>query len=64
MRFRKAVPVQNQSDNDLFAVGTLVARVRPLGLGIAQGLTFKIRRGQVVQVDGVVQIEQGLFPLG
>ena len=63
-RFRKAVPIQDQADDDLFAIGTLVARVAPLGLGVRARVAFKIRGREVVQIHRVIEIEQRLFSLG
>ena len=63
VRFGKPVTIQHQSDDDLFAVGPLVAGISSLGLWVRFRLSFEIGRGQVIQIDSVVQIEQRLFLL-
>ena len=54
----EAVAVDDQTDDHLLAVGALVARVAALGAGIGQRLTFEVRGGQVVEEDGLVEVEQ------
>ena len=58
MRLGKAVAVDDETDDHLLAVGALVARVAALGAGIVECLTFKVRGGQVVEEDGLVEVEQ------
>ncbi len=60
--FGKAVPVQHQPHQHLLGIRPLVARVAALRRGIAQGFALEIGRGQVVEIQGVVQVEQGLLP--
>jgi hypothetical protein len=71
VRFGEAVAIQDQADHDLFAVRAVIPRIAALGLRIALALPFEVRRGQVVEVDRVVQVEQralaggqGLFDRG
>jgi hypothetical protein len=46
---RQALRRADQADADLFVAAALVARVAALGLGIAPGLTFKIRARHIVE---------------
>src|SRR5437588_147996 len=59
--FGEAITIQDQSHHHLFGIRTLVPRVSALGLWVGRGLPFEVRRRQVIQIDGVVQIEQRLF---
>src|SRR3989440_5177748 len=56
----EAITIHDQSHHHLFAIRTLVPRVSSLGLRVGRGLPFEVRRGQVIQIDGVVQVEQRL----
>ena len=58
MGFRKAVAIQDQADDHLLAVRAVVAGVPACGLRIEPALPFEVRRGQVVEVEGVVQGEE------
>ena len=60
---RKAVAIDHQAHHHLFAVRTLVARVAPFGFRGPQGLAFEVRAGQVVQKDGLIQVEEVPLPL-
>ncbi len=62
--FGKAVPVDDEAHEHLLAVGTLVARVAELRLGVCCYLPFEVGRGQIVQVDGVIEGEERLLPFG
>ena len=61
---RKAVPVQDQPDHHLLAIRPMIARIAALGLRVTRALPFEVRRGQVVEVDGVVQGEERALPGG
>jgi len=41
MRNGKAIPVDGQTNQDLLAIGTVIARVSAFGLGISQSATLK-----------------------
>src|ERR1035441_10890113 len=43
VRQRKAVAVDGQPNEDLFAIRAVVAGVAALGLGVGQGAAFKVR---------------------
>ncbi len=64
MRQRKTIPVHRQTDQDLLAVRTVVARVAALGLGVCQRTTLKKGRGHIVQEYGLIQIKQSSLALG
>ena len=55
---RKALAVDHEPDHDLLAVGAVIARVAALGLVIAGALAFKIGRGEIVEIDRRIEIEQ------
>jgi hypothetical protein len=63
MRQRKAVTVDHKAHHDLFAIRALVPRVAPFRLGVAKHLAFKISRRQVIQKNGLLQIEKAPFSL-
>jgi hypothetical protein len=64
VRFGKAVPVQHQPDQHLFAIAALVPRVAALRLGIAQSFTLEVRRGQIVEITAVrLKVEQNQLVL-
>src|SRR5205814_1044493 len=64
MRFRKTVAVQHQAYEHLLAIGPLIPRVAALGLRVARGLALEVSRGQIVQVQSVVEMEQRLLAFG
>jgi hypothetical protein len=64
MGLGKPLAIQHQAHDDLLTVRPVIARVSVLGLGIVQALAFEVRRGQIVEVDGVVQVEQRALPRG
>ena len=53
VRQRKPLPVDHQPHHHLLAVRAVIARVPALRLGVAQRLPLEVRRGQVVEEDGV-----------
>ena len=59
----KAVAIDHQSDHDLLAVGTMIARVAALGLGVAGAHAFEISRGEIVEIDRDIEIEQAALAL-
>ena len=61
MGFGKALPVEHQADDDLFAVRPLIARITSLSLGIALAFALEVSRGQIVEIVAVVQIEKRLL---
>jgi len=54
----KAVKGDDKRDQDLLAVGTMVARVAPLRLRIGFGLAFEIGAGDIVEQHIVLDGEQ------
>ncbi len=58
VRLGKALAVQDQPDHHLFAIRAVIARIAALGLGVARTAPFEVRRRQIVEVNGVVQVEQ------
>ena len=64
VRSRKPVAIQDQPHDDLLAVRPMVARVAALGLRVERTLAFKVRRRQIVEIDGVVEVEQRAFARG
>ena len=61
---RKPVAVQDQPDDDLLAVGAVIARVPALRLRIVRAPAFEVGGRQVVQVDRVVEVEQRALARG
>jgi len=59
--FRKAVAIQDQANDDLLAVPAVITRVPAFGLRVERALPFEVRRGQIVEVEGVVQVEKRAF---
>jgi len=55
---REAVAVDDEADHHLLAVRAVVARVAASGFAIGRGLAFEVGRGQVVEVECAVEIEQ------
>ena len=55
---RKAVAIDHQGDHHLLTIRPVIARVAALGLGIALTLAFEIGRGEIVEIDRGVEIEQ------
>ena len=45
-------------DHDLLAVGPMIARIAALGLAVAGALALEIGRGEIVEIDRGVEIEQ------
>ena len=64
VRQRKAVAVDGQPNEDLFAIRAVVAGVAALGLGVGQGAAFKVSGGDVVEKQGLVQTKQSSLALG
>ena len=64
MRFRKTVAVQHQTYQHLLAIGPLIPRVATLGLRITLSLAFEVSRGQIIQVQSVVEMKQRLLAFG
>src|SRR6202035_2904173 len=60
----KAVAIDHQSDHDLLAVRTMIARVAALGLGVAGTLAFEISRGEIVEIDRYIEIEMAALARG
>jgi hypothetical protein len=58
---REALAADHQADHDLLAVRAPVARVAALRLGIGGGEPFEIGRGEVVEEEGRLQVEQALL---
>lgn len=58
MSDREAVAIDDQADHHLLAVRAVVARIAALRFGIGRGLAFEVDRGQVVEVDHAVEVEQ------
>lgn len=64
VRFRKAVAVQDQADDDLLTVGSVIARVPAPGLRVVRALALEVGGRQVVEVDRVVEVEQRVLARG
>ncbi len=64
MGFGETLRVQHQADHHLLAVGPGVPRITPLSGGIGPHLTLEIGRSQIVQINRIVQVEQGPLPVG
>src|SRR5215208_650699 len=64
MRLGKPISIQDQAHDDLLAVRSLVSRVAALGLRVFQALPFEVGRCQVVEVVGVIEVEQAFLALG
>lgn len=64
VRFRKAVAVQDQADDDLLTVGPVIARVPAPGLRVVRALALEVGGRQVVEVDRVVEVEQRVLARG
>src|SRR5208282_2837234 len=60
---RKALAADDQPDDDLLAVRSMIARIAPLGLGIADTLTLEVGRGQIVEIDRRIEVEQAALAL-
>jgi hypothetical protein len=60
---RKAVAVDHEGDHDLLAVRSMIARVAALGLGVAGTLALEIGRGEIVEIDRGVEVEQTALAL-
>ncbi len=63
MTDRKAFAPHRQADDDLLAVGPAVARIAAPGLGIGHGQAFEIGRGEVVEIDGGIKVEEAALAL-
>ena len=58
VRLGEAVAIDDQAHDHLFAIGTFVARVTALGLGVVERLALEVRGGQVIEENGLVEVEQ------
>src|SRR5437764_14644651 len=63
MGLGKAVSVDDKPHHHLLAIGTFIPRISVLGLWIRQCLALKVRRGQVIQINRLIQVKEGPFPL-
>src|SRR5215211_5398675 len=64
MSFGEAVTVEHQPHQHLLTIGALVAGVAPLRLPVAHDLPLKVGRGQIVEVNRLVKMEQLLLACG
>ena len=58
MRDWEAVAIDDEADHHLLAVRAVIARVAALGFAVGGGEPLKVGRGQVVEVDRAVEVEQ------
>jgi hypothetical protein len=63
MGLGKAISVDDQPHHHWLAIGTFIPRIAVLGLRIRHGLALKIRRGQVIEINRLIQVKEGPFPL-
>jgi hypothetical protein len=59
----KAFAPHHETNDHLLTVRTAVARMPAFGLGIGRGQALEIRRGQIVEIDALVEIEEAAFAL-
>src|ERR1700736_3365627 len=59
----KAFSPDHETDDHLFAVRATITRMTALGLGIGFRQALKIGRGQIVEIDGWIEIEETAFAL-
>ena len=60
---REAVAIDDEADHHLLAVRAVVARIAALGFAVGGGVALEIGRGQVVEVDRAVEVEQAALAL-
>src|SRR6516165_7800049 len=59
----KAFAPHNETDDHLLALRSAVAIMTALGLGVRLGQTLEIKRGQIVEIDARVEIEEAALAL-
>ncbi len=58
MSDREPVAVDDEADDDLLAVRAMVAGIAELSFGIGGGDPLEVVRGQIVEVDRAIEVEQ------
>jgi hypothetical protein len=55
---RKALAADHQADHDLLAVGSMIAGIAALGLVVAGARALEVGRGEIVEIDRRIEVEQ------
>ena len=58
VRDRKAFAADREPHHDLLAIGSMVGGMAAQRLGIARALALEVGRGEVVQIDRRIEVEQ------
>ena len=54
----EALAIDDEPNDDLFAVGAMITGMTTLRLGVMSAKTLEVRRCEIVKIDGRVEIKQ------